>query len=599
MKKKRISTFFTLSLKKQIGKVIQFILFTVAVINIAAIVVDYGFIQYPHEQKFIHQIYHLSWWVYTISYIGSIPFQWTSITKKKILPTLLWGILLAIIGVGKYVTLPPEYHWLSHHFIEIAILGLFSALEVSRGVISIINKRTNPALLMAGGFATIIAFGTLLLLLPRSTQPNIILPVVDALFVSTSAVCVTGLTPIDISQVFTMEGQMIIAMLIQIGGLGVMTITSFFALFFMGGSGLYNQFALRDLVGSETMSSLLSTLLYILFFTFIIEGIGAILIFLSIHGTLGYTLEQEIFFSAFHAISAFCNAGFSTLTGNLGNPIIMYNHNTFYLIISSLIVLGGIGFPILMNFRKILFYRLKGWVKRIVHKSQHDMSIHLTQLNTKIVIFTTIILIILGTTGIALLEWNCAFAHLSISEKITHSIFNAISPRTAGFNSVDLTTFSIFTLFLYMILMWIGGAAQSTAGGIKVNTFAVAWASFISVIKGQNKVVLFKRELSDSSIQRASAVIFGSILCIGFFFILLTVLEPELPLRGLLFETISAYGTVGSSLNITPLLGDDSKVAVSVLMFMGRVGLITLLMSFTKTDKTPHYRFPKDNVIIN
>lgn len=599
MKKFRLSSYFTLSLRKRIAKVIQFIVFLVAVITTGAIVVDYGFIQYPHEQQFIHKIYHFAWWAYTINYVGSLVFQWRSITRKKILPTLLWGILLATVGVGKFVALPPAYQWLAHHFVEIGILALFSILEISRGIINLINKRTNPALLMTGGFAFIIAFGTLLLLLPRSTQPDIVLPLIDALFVATSAVCVTGLTPVDVAQVFTVEGQIIIALLIQIGGLGVMTITSFFALFFMGGSGLYNQFALRDLVGSETMSSLLSTLLYILFFTFIIEGVGALLIWLSIHGTLNMNLQQEIFFAVFHAVSAFCNAGFSTLSGNLGNPLVMQGHNAFYLIISALIVLGGLGFPILMNFRKILYYRLKGWAKRLIHKPEHNVFIHLTQLNTKIVLTTTLILLVVGSASIAFLEWNGAFATMPVMDKITHSIFNAVSPRTAGFNSVDLTHFSVFTLLLYMVFMWIGGAAQSTAGGIKVNTFAVACASFASVVKGRSRVILFNRELSDSSIQRAAAVLFGSILCIGIVFIVLIALEPELPLRGLLFETISAFGTVGSSLNITPLLGDGSKIAISVLMFTGRVGFITLLMSFTKAEATPRYRLPKDNVIIN
>ena len=345
------------------------------------------------------------------------------------------------------------------------------------------------------------------------------------------------------------------------------------------------------------MSSLLSTLLYILFFTFIIEGIGAFFIWLTIHGTMGYSLQDEVFFAVFHAVSAFCNAGFSTLPGNLSNPLVLQGHNALYLTLSVLIVLGGLGFPILMNFRTILFYRLKGWGKRILQK--HQPHIHLTQLNTKIVLTVTTSLLVLGSICMGLLEWNGAFAHLSTADKITQSIFNAVSPRTAGFSSIDLTEFSIFSILLYMLLMWIGGGSQSTAGGIKVNTFAVAWAGFISVIKGENHVVLFKRELSESSIRRASAVIFGSLLCIVLFFIVLMALEPHLPIKGLLFETISAYGTVGSSLNITPLLSDESKVVVSLLMFMGRVGLITLLMCLIRTDKTAHYRLPKDNVIIN
>lgn len=599
MKKMQLEKIFPLPLRKQIAKWIKIALFMVAVITMGAIVIDYGFEQHPNEWVFIQKIYHYAWWIYCISYAGDLIFQWKQITRKKILPTITWGLLLACVGVGKFITLPPSLEWLGHHFFEIGVVGLFSALEISRGLINIVNKRSNPALLMAGGFALIIAFGTLLLLLPRSTHEGIILPIVDALFVSTSAVCVTGLTPVDVAQVFTLEGQIVIALLIQIGGLGVMTITSFFALFFMGGSGLSNQFALRDLVGSDTLSSLLSTLLYILFFTFMIEGIGALLIWLSIHGTLDMTIQQEIFFSVFHAISAFCNAGFSTLSGNLGNPAIMTGHNAFYLIISALIVLGGIGFPILMNFRSILFYRIKGWFKKLVRRPQHNKLIHLTRINTKIVLTTTTLLIVGGSVTIGLLEWNGAFKDMPTADKIVHSIFNAISPRTAGFNSIDLTHLSLFSILLYMLLMWIGGGAQSTAGGIKVNTLAVMMASFVSVIRGRERVVLFNRELSENSIKRASAVVVGSVLCILIFFIAILALEPQISPKGLLFETISAFGTVGSSLNVTPLLGNTSKVLITLLMFIGRVGFITLMMSFVKTDHQPKFRYPKDNVIIN
>lgn len=588
-----------LPIAKKADRWVRIIMFMVAVVTMGAIVVDYGFVLYPKEQALIEDIYLFAWWMFGVSYVWNLIYQWGVIKGKKIIFTVIWGLLWAAIGVNNFVTIPGSSYWLTHRIPQVIVMFLFSVLEVSRGITNIINKRTNPAILMAAGFAFVIGFGAFMLLLPRSTQDGIVLPVVDAIFVSTSAVCVTGLTPVEIAEVFTTEGQIIIAMLIQIGGLGVMTITSFFALFFMGGSGLYNQFALRDLVGSETMSSLLSTLLSILAFTFIIEGIGALCIWFSIHGTLGMNLQEELFFSIFHAVSAFCNAGFSTLYRNLGNEAIMYGHNAFFLIISSLIVLGGLGFPILMNFKSILFYRLKTWGRSLLRKPKQPAFIHLTQLNTKIVLTTTLILIVLGSVGLALLEWNGAFAGLPVADKITQSIFNAIAPRTAGFISIDLTTFSLLSIMLYMGLMWVGGAAQSTAGGIKVNTLAVAWAGLVSVIKGKDRVVLFKRELSEDSIRRAAAVVFGSLLCVTGFFVALVALEPNLPARGLLFETISAFATVGSSLNISPQLGDYSKLLVSLLMFTGRVGFITLLMCFIKAEKTPHYRLPKDSVIIN
>lgn len=585
----------------------KIIIFLISVTNITACVIDYGFVLNEKEEAIIYDIYNIAWWCYFIAFFVRLFTLWKTIKRKTIIITSITGILLLLGGLPKFITITDTasvlYHvwqFLSNKFFFLFTLLFFSTTEVSRGIVAFINKKTNPALLMTVSFAVIILFGALLLLLPRSTQEHIILPVADAIFISTSAVCVTGLSTVDVAQTFTIEGLIVIALLIQIGGLGVMTITSFFAMFFMGNTGLYNQFALRDMVGSDTFSSLISTLLYILGFTFTIEAVGAVLIWLNIHSTMDMSLQEEIFFSIFHAISAFCNAGFSTLSGNLGNPAIISGHNGFYIVISTLIVLGGIGFPILMNFKTVVFYKiglLFDFIFRRKNKRPHYT--HIANLNTKIVVSTTIALIVIGTLIIAICEWNTAFAEMPVKDKIVHSLFNSIAPRTAGFNSVDITTFSFITILFYALLMWIGGASQSTAGGIKVSTFTVVLANLVSVIKGEKEVRLFNREITSDSIRRATAMMFGSFLTILIFFIGLVIMEPNISPRGLLFETISAFSTVGSSLNVTALLSDGSKIWVSLLMFTGRVGLITVMMSFIRHTDSSKYRLPKDNVIIN
>lgn len=578
----------------------------ISVTVIGAIVVDYGFMLDELEMSVVHNVYRYAWWVYFVSYFFRVIFCWTEINRKTIFMTVFLGFLLALTALSNFFTPPVEGHvfvWLwnvsSNKFLVISVLLLFAALEISKGIVSFINKKTNPALLMAVCFAVIILFGALLLLLPRSTHEHIRLSLVDALFVSTSAVCVTGLSTVDIAQTFSLEGQIVIALLIQIGGLGVMTITSFFAMFFMGGTGLYNQFALRDMVGSETFSSLISTLLYILGFTFSIELLGACCIWFSIHDTMGMTLHEELFFSVFHAISAFCNAGFSTLTGNLGNETVLYGHNLFFIIISVLVILGGIGFPILMNFRKVISYSLR---KMLWHKQTEQSLpryIHLTNINTKIVLVSTAFLLAGGMLLVAVLEWNGAFAGMSVGEKVVQSFFTSVVPRTAGFNSVDLAQFSLLTILVYIFLMWIGGASQSTAGGIKVNTFAVALANIRAVVRGENAVVLFNREITSDSVSRSSAVVFGSIVAILLSFVALLLLEPDISPKGLLFEVVSAYSTVGASLNVTPELGNASRLLIVVLMFVGRVGLITVLMGMSRQRDRRKYRYPKGNVIIN
>lgn len=592
---------------KTITKIIRICTFCVSLVFLVSLVIDYGFDLYPLEQQFIDNVYHYVWLYYLILFTGNLIFSFRSITRKSLFLTIFMGLLMYLSAMAYFIKPSPDHPWmqslwtfLNTKYYHLFLLFLFSLIEASKGVVSLIGKRTNPAMLLAQLFMIIIFIGTVLLLLPRSTIENVKLPVVDALFVSTSAVCVTGLTPIDISAIFTMEGQIIIALLIQIGGLGVMTITSFFAMFFMGSTGFYNQFALKDMVNSERMSSLVSTLLNILGFTFIIEGVGAFFIWMSIHGTMGMTISEEIFFSLFHAVSAFCNAGFSTLSGNLGNPLVMQGHNSLYLIISALVLLGGIGFPILVNFKEVLFYYIKRiWYRlfktdKVVHKYHH-----LTSLNTRIVLRWSLGLVLTGFVLIAILEWNHAFAGMPVVDKLVHSLFNAVVPRTAGFNSVDLTHFSLLTLMLYMFLMWVGGASQSTAGGIKVNTFAVSFSNFIAAVKGEENLVLFNREISPDSIRRAYATVFGSLLAIMFFFVALVILEPDIPALSLLFEVISAMGTVGSSLNVTPLLCGTSKVLISMAMFIGRVGLITILISLIPTKSGYRLKYPKGNVIIN
>ena len=594
-------------LKGKISFWLQLIMFIISVGTLGAVIVDYGFLLDEHETLVVYKIYHYAWWTYFISFILRVTIEWQNITRKTVFMTVLLGSLLLLSGVPKIVIHSETHHWYSDFYLFIssklfltAVLSLYAVFEVSKGVVNFINKKTNPALLMAACFAVIILLGALILLLPRSTHAGVRLSLIDALFVSTSAVCVTGLSPVDIAATFSHEGQIVIAMLIQIGGLGVMTITSFFAMFFMGGTGLYNQFALREMVGSETFTSLISTLLYILGFTFVIEAFGALGLWFSIHSTLNMNLHDEIFFSIFHSVSAFCNAGFSTLPGNLGNNAVIRGHNEFFLIISLLVVLGSIGFPLLMNLKQVIFYHAKKlYAKLSFAQVKPSRYIHLTNINTKIVLVMTFLLVVCGTIVIAYIEWNRAFAGLPVYDKIVQSIFNAVTPRTAGFNSIDLADFSLLTIVVFIILMWIGGASQSTAGGIKVNTFAVAMANLLSVIRGRKCVILFHREIADESVRRASAVIFGSLLTIVCSFMFLVEMEPNISPLGLLFETVSAYCTVGLSLNVTPHLSEESKLLLSLLMFMGRVGLITVLMSFIQHAGTLKYKFPKDSIIIN
>lgn len=479
-----------------------------------------------------------------------------------------------------------------------AILFFLSLFYLSSSLVRLLGRRTNPSLILAVSFLVLILIGSGLLMLPRCTYHGI--SWLDALFTATSATCVTGLVTVDVSSTFTLGGQIIIILLIQIGGLGVMTLTSFFAMFFMGNTSLYNQLAVRDMISSNSLNSLLSTLLYILGFTLMIEGVGMALIWLSIHNTMGMTLDEELYFAAFHSISAFCNAGFSTLPGNLGNSLVMQNHNLLFITVSFLIILGGIGFPILVNLCRTVMYYLRYWKWKLFGRSSRfPKQVHLYNLNTKIVLIMTTVLLVVGTLVILVYEWNHAFAGMPVLDKWVHAFFNAVCPRTAGFCSVGLTTLSTQTVLFMILLMMIGGGTQSTAGGVKINVFAVILLNLWAVIRGSERVAIFHRELSSESVRRSHAVL-SLYLIVAFVAVFaMTLIEPEASVMAIVFECVSALSTVGSSLDLTPLLSPMGKGVIIFLMFVGRVGAFTLLLGLVKQEAKKNYKYPKDDLIIN
>lgn len=583
--------------QRRIGFGLRIAIFTVAMATLGALIFDYGFSIDTAERQVLSNVYSIAWWIFLIAFCFRLVFARKVIRGRNVALTVIGGVALLL---AELPVLWPALRttFLADPLFLKTVLGVYSVLEVSTGVVGFINRKTNPALLMAACFAVIVLLGTLLLMLPRSLAPGASLSIFDGLFVSTSAVCITGLSPVDIASTFTLEGQIVIIMLIQIGGLGVMTITSFFAMFFMGGAGLQGQFALRDMVGSDTFSSLISTLLYILGFTFIIELCGALAIWLNIHGTLGLSLNQEIFFSIFHSISAFCNAGFATC--NLEGFVAEGHHNWLFITLGTLVVLGGLGFPIVMNLRRVIGYWLRKLFGRLSPSLQRRQRIvHLTNINTKIVLAGTVLLLVGGTTVMAILEWNNSMASLPTTDRLVQSFFNAACARTAGFTSMPMANFTLLTLVIITVLMWIGGGSQSTAGGVKINTVAVMLANIRAVVRGRSATTLLGREIPAESVRRASAVVMASICTIILAFFVLVALEPTLSPRAILFETVSAISTVGASMGITPQLCSASKIVVVLLMFAGRVGLITVLMSVTSQGSDTRYHFPKDNIIIN
>ena len=572
-------------------------------------VLEFGFELTNKLIRELDLVYFWAWSMFLIERVGRIIL--TKPGKRKSAFSFLGWIINGLL----MLTLIPiivEFFKIDHNIGLISILGnreahllilfLIAFIEISNTVITSMGRKTNPALAMAVSFMFIILAGSGLLLMPRCIQPGVHLSWIDSLFTATSAVCVTGLTTIDVPSTFTSFGQMVIIMLIQVGGLGIMTITSFFALFFMSNTSIYSQMLVRDMVSSKSLASLWSTLLNIFGFTAALELAGAVCIFLNIHGTIGLDLRHELFFSVFHSVSAFCNAGFSNYPDGMSAPVLMVGgHCWLYVILSLLIILGGIGYPVLVNMKAVVTKRVRVLWRWLRGRRYASLSIpNLYDLNTKIVLKTTAVLIVSGTVLIAFFEWDNTFAGMQTHEKLTQAFFNAVSPRTAGFISVNLNSMCLQSIFIYTLLMWIGGASQSTAGGVKVNAFAVAILNIRSILRGSDRVEFAGREVSTDSIRRANAAVFVSVVVLSFFVFLVTLTDPDLPLKAIVFECVSAFATVGSSLGITSQLQDASKVLLVVLMFIGRVGVVTLAQGLLKQYKNQnYYKLPQDNITIS
>lgn len=458
------------------------------------------------------------------------------------------------------------------------------------------RKILQPAQLFIFSFLILILLGALLLMLPRATYAGV--SFLDALFTATSAVCVTGLIVVDTGSYFTPLGQMIILVLIQIGGLGIMTFASYFSYFFSGSSSYENHLMLRDMTNANKISEVFAILKRIILLTFLIEGIGATLIYLALPEIAHESKISPIFFSLFHSISAFCNAGFSTLSDGLYDTAFRY-HYTLQLVISGLIIFGGLGFPIIFNLYRYLSHI---FVNRFLPYSLNKTVRHqawVINMNTRIVSITTFILIVGGTIWFFLMEYDATLAEHDFAGKWVTAFFESVTTRTAGFNTVDFSEMRLPSLLVVFILMWIGASPGSTGGGIKTSTIAIATINFVSVARGKDRMELFKREIADSSVRRAFAIIALSFVVIGAATTALTISDPEKSILNLAFETVSAYSTVGLSLGITSQLSPSGKFIIILTMFIGRVSMLTILIAFIRKVKYTNYRYPKEEILIN
>ena len=477
------------------------------------------------------------------------------------------------------------------------LISLLFFIELSRMSLGVNKMAIHPAMIFILSFLLVILVGTLLLMLPNSTVGGITW--IDALFTSTSAVCVTGLIVVDTATVFTGMGKTIIMLLIQIGGLGMMTFTSFFGFFFKGGQSLQSQLFLKDYINEDNISKVGSTLVKIIVFTLIFELLASGLIFVIIDPSLFSSAGERAYFALFHSVSAFCNAGFSTLTNGLYETGFRTEYH-IHLILAISIIMGGIGFPVIVSYYQVAKRIGINYYNRFTKK---DSFYHHTprtfNINTRLTTITTFILLVVGFITYWIFEENNTLAGLEGYGKIVTAFFGSVTPRTAGFNTVDMTQLALPTVLIYLILMWIGASPGSTGGGLKTTTFAVAVLNAISIAKGKDRVEVFNRQIDPETVRKAFAVILLSFLVIGMGVFMVLFFNPELDILDVAFEVFSAFATVGLSLGITAKLTTGSKLVISLIMFLGRVGTLTVLVAFIRKTRSLRYKYPQESVFIS
>ncbi|MBO5131221.1 MULTISPECIES: TrkH family potassium uptake protein [unclassified Clostridium] len=440
------------------------------------------------------------------------------------------------------------------------------------------NFKLRGVQILALGFLLLILVGALILTLPISTTSGESTNFLDALFTATSAVCVTGLIVVDTGTYWNAFGQTVIMILIEIGGLGFMSFTTLIAIILGKKITLRERLILQDAMNTFNIQGLVKMVKYVLVFTVSVQFFGALLF--STQFVPEYGLGKGAFYSIFHSISAFCNAGFD-IFGNFSS-LTSYNSNAVVIMVASaLIIIGGLGFTV--------------WSEVYSSKSLKKVSLH-----SKMVILMTIVLVLGGTLLMFLFENNNVntIGNMSFVDKIMNSFFASVTPRTAGFNSIPTDGMTTAGQFLTIILMFIGGSPGSTAGGIKTTTIGILIVTIVCVIKGREDAEVFKRRFSKDLVYKAFTLIFIGVSLVIVVTMLLSYTEKGASFISLFYETVSAFGTAGLTLGLTSELSSIGKVLIIFMMYLGRVGPLTVVLSITRKKINSGIKYPEGKILI-
>ncbi|MGW8315166.1 MAG: TrkH family potassium uptake protein [Bacteroidales bacterium] len=513
--------------------------------------------------------------------------KWQYVKQSPFEFILLFIFIVSII-LEEVISIEDPHYLIrrstSHSFIKLYFI-IIQVYIVVNGIISLAKNREkwlffslNPARILTLSYVFVIVMGMFMLKLPKATVEGI--SWTDAAFTSASAVCITGLSTVNITEVFSFEGQVVIMLLIQLGGLGIITLTSFIALFIQRGFRLRDQIIVQEVLDSENLSSLTSILKAIVAITFVTELAGALGLYIS-WGNLGLSEFDRIFAALFHSVSAYCNAGFSIFPQGFETAGLQFSGISL-MIVMVLIVFGGLGFYTYSDMFHIGEFKIT---------RKRGLS-----LQSKVILYGTGTLILVG----ALLVWitqHQQWSGLSAGKQILNAFFLSITSRTAGFSTVSIGRLATPTLMILMMLMYIGGAPNSTSGGIKLTTVMTLLASIRAFVRGKSRVELGWNTIPMRIVRRAYIVFSVSVLLVFIVLCVLTWTEDK-SFMSLVFEVISAFGTVGLSTGITPDLTTAGKFLIILMMFAGRIGLFTFAVAMSEVRDDSSYAFPEINITV-
>lgn len=439
----------------------------------------------------------------------------------------------------------------------------------------------SPAQIILITFVLLIIFGTTLLMLPISTIKDVRL--IDHLFMVTSTTCVTGLATVNIAENYSYFGQIVLLFCIQVGGLGIMTLSSSLTIFLGKSLAVKERLVMQDILEVSSLEGMVDVIVDIIKTTIVIEIIGAVIL-TGVFIYSGESFGTALYYGIFHSVSAFCNAGLSVIPNGLED----YKTNVVMnFVVTSLIILGGLGFWVLKDLRRHEFNVFAP------KKFFHSLTLH-----SKIVLSTTFFLVIIGTVVIFMSDYMGSLEQFNLTEKFMISYFQSVTSRTAGFNTINIGLLSPTSLLFIIILMTIGASPGSTGGGMKTTTFAIIVQSIRSTLMGKNTIEYFKRTIDSSLVLKSTALGIIFLMSISVATGIMLVFESDKEFLAIMFEVVSAISTTGLSMGITPYLSSAGKILIIVLMYVGRVGPLTLVLGLSNSTSNQGISYPKEKVII-